>query len=85
MFFLGVSCFVSLLPLLLHQWKEASEEFTADHRSLENEMGVGICFFFPFSSLLCSAIATLAFIRPNENDSGSVEDWYRTDERAYAV
>ena len=32
--------FLLLLLLLLHQWKEARS--FADHRSLENEMGVGI-------------------------------------------
>jgi len=43
-----------LLPLLLllHQWEEARS--FADHRSLENEMGVGIWLFF-------FDVATLAF------------------------
>ena len=31
---------------------EGSEEFSADHRSLENERGIGICFFFCFTLVL---------------------------------
>lgn len=64
---------VLFLLLLLHQWKEASEEFSADHRSLENEMGVGIClslFFFDSTLLLL----LWRFNRPNETESGSGGD-----------
>jgi hypothetical protein len=53
---------------------EGSEEFSADHRSLENEMGSWDLPFFLLSTLLFFALVLLLWRFNKQTDEGSGGD-----------
>jgi hypothetical protein len=73
-FFFGVFKFCFFTTTATAAPMEGSEEFSADHRSLENEMGSWDLPFFLLSTLLFFALVLLLWRFNKQTDEGSGGD-----------